>query len=171
MKSTVLNTVIDKIGLMVRGMRFMGQIALISMVITICYDVIMRYVFAKPTMWCLEVNTFLIVFLAVIPAGDVLLSKNHLRISFLPDRMSAKIRKLQFLGNSILGMIFCLFMTSQGFLMAKMAFQYNERMSTPLGTPLVIPYLFIPIGFGALGLQFLAEILKRVSGSDEMPAD
>ncbi len=51
-------------------------------------------------------------------------------------------------------------MTQQGLLMAKLAYQYDERMSTPLGTPMFIPYLFIPIGFSVLILQFVVEIVK-----------
>jgi hypothetical protein len=35
-------------------------------------------------------------------------------------------------------------------------------MSTSLGTPLVIPYLLPPIGFGLLGIQYLAlQAVKR----------
>jgi homoaconitase/3-isopropylmalate dehydratase large subunit len=43
--------------------------------------------------------------------------------------------------------------------MAINAFQYDQRMSTPLGTPMVISYLFIPFGFTVLGLQFLARLI------------
>ncbi len=147
------------IGCLARGLRFSGQLALISMVVTICYDVVMRYVFAKPTTWCLEVNTFLIVFLAVFPAADVLKSDNHLKISFIPDKMSPAVRKFQKIVSSVLGIILSSVMTYQGFKMAWLSFEYGERMSTPLGTPIFIPYLFIPIGFGALALQFVVEII------------
>lgn len=137
------------------------------MVATICYDVVMRYVFAKPTSWCLEVNTFLIVFLAVFPAADVLKSDNHLKISFIPDRMSPAMRKLQKIVSSVLGILLSSVMTYQGAKMAWLAFEYNERMSTPLGTPMVIPYLFIPIGFGALALQFVVEIIIALTPSQD----
>lgn len=137
------------------------------MVVTICYDVVMRYVFAKPTSWCLEVNTFLIVFLAVFPAADVLKSDNHLKISFIPDKMSPVMRKFQKIISSLLGIILSVVMTYQGSKMAWLAFEYNERMSTPLGTPMVIPYLFIPIGFGALALQFVVEIIMTFTPAQD----
>jgi len=160
MKSTLAINLSHTIGWLARGLRFSGQLALISMVVTICYDVVMRYAFAKPTMWCLEVNTFLIVFLAVFPAADVLKSDSHLKISFIPDKMTPAMRKIQAIVNSLLGIFLSSVMTYQGLKMAWLAFEYNERMSTPLGTPIFIPYLFIPIGFGALALQFAAEIFK-----------
>lgn len=56
-----------------------------------CYDAIMRYFFAAPTSWSLEINSLLLVYLAVV------------------------------------------------------------------GTPMVYPYALLPIGFGALALQFLIE--------------
>jgi len=158
-------TLMDAVGWLVRGLRFAAQLALVSMVLTICYDVVMRYVFAKPTLWALEVNTFLIVFLAVLPAGDVLRSGNHLKIGYFPDRMSPLGRRLQRIFSSLLGLGFSAMMTWKGWLMAQQAFAYDERMSTSLGTPLGIPYLFLPIGFGALALQFVVEIVLDVTGT------
>jgi TRAP-type C4-dicarboxylate transport system permease small subunit len=43
--------------------------------------------------------------------------------------------------------------------MAWQAWQHNDRMSTSLGTPMFIPYLFLPLGFTILGLQY-AVMLK-----------
>jgi TRAP-type C4-dicarboxylate transport system permease small subunit len=57
------------------------------MVVSISYDVVMRYAFVAPTRWALEVNTFLLVFMGVIPAGDVLRVGSLIRITFLYDRL------------------------------------------------------------------------------------
>jgi TRAP-type C4-dicarboxylate transport system permease small subunit len=44
-------------------------------------------------------------------------------------------------------------------------------MSTSLGTPLVIPYLFIPVGFGLLGLMYAARLAASLGGSSaQQPA-
>lgn len=161
---SAFKTLMDAIGWLVRGLRFAAQLALVSMMLTICYDVVMRYVFARPTLWALEINTFLIVFLAVLPAGDVLRSDNHLQIGYFPDRMSPLGRRLQRIFGSILGLGFSSVMTWKGWEMASQAFEYDERMSTSLGTPLGIPYLFLPIGFGALALQFIVEIVRESAG-------
>ncbi len=144
---------------------FSGQLALAVMVVTICYDVVMRYIFAAPTLWSLEVNTFLVVFVTLIPAGDVLRTDSHLRITFFLDKMPPGVRNWYNKLISGCGVAFCAFMTWKGYQMAMQAFRYNERLSTSLGTPLVIPYLFIPIGFGMLGLQFL------VKGISSYPAE
>ena len=132
------------------GLRFLGQIALAVMVITICYDVLMRYVFNSPTLWSLEVNTFLIIFITLIPGGDVLFSDRQLRIHFFAEKFSSGTCALVGHIINISGFGFCAVMTWKGWVMAMHALRYNERMSTSLGTPMVIPYLFLPIGFGRI---------------------
>lgn len=150
-----------------RGLRFAGQLALISMVITICYDVIMRYVFRSPTLWSLEINTFLVLFITLIPAGDVLVSGSHLRITFFTNKMGKGLQNFLESLTRALGCLFAAMMTWKGFSMAAMAFRYDERMSTPLGTPLGIPYAFIPLGFGVLFLYYAVSLFSGTLAAGE----
>lgn len=155
------------VGRLVGGMSCLAQLILLSMVVTICYDVIMRYIFARPTLWCLEVNTFLIVFLALVPAGDVLRADKHFKITFFPDRLAGVSRKIQAVASNLLGAFFSALMTWKGYEMMVLAFRYDERMSTPLGTPLGLPYMLIPLGFGALFLQFLVKIISELVSAED----
>ncbi len=154
-----LSNAIKAIGRLAQGFGFLGQLALAVMVVTICYDVVMRYVFNAPTHWSLEVNTFLVIFITMIPASGVLREDGHLRIGFFISKFSPKTQDRMRRIAAILGIIFCVMMTRNGLSIAINAFTYDQRMSTPLGTPMVIPYLFIPFGFSVLGLQFLARLI------------
>lgn len=142
---------------------FAGQIALAAMMVTVCYDAVMRYVFAAPTLWSMEINTFLLIFITLIPAGDILKSNMHLRITFVTARFPERVRTVLDRMASVLGLLFCIFMTWKGWVMSMHALEFNERMSTSLGTPMVIPYLFIPVGFGVLGLQYLVRLLRPMA--------
>jgi TRAP-type C4-dicarboxylate transport system permease small subunit len=122
----------------------------------------MRYVFSKPTLWSLEINTFLIVFLALIPAGDVLRSDKHFKITFFQDKLGVLGHKIQAIASNLLGCAFCSIMILEGYEMMFLAWRYEERMSTSLGTPLFLPYLLIPLGFGALLLQFLINLVSEL---------
>ncbi|WP_211907415.1 TRAP transporter small permease subunit [Pikeienuella piscinae] len=53
------------------------------------------------------------------------------------------------------GVCFCGVMAWRGFILAHQAREYGERVSSGFGTPLVFPYAMLPIGFGALAIQFL----------------
>ncbi len=161
---------IEAIGRLARGLGFLGQLAVICMVVTICYDVVMRYVFKAPTEWSLEINTFLVIFITLIPAADVLKEDSHLNIGFFIAKFSPGAQDAVKRISAGLGMALCALFTYYGFNMALQAFLYDQRMSTPLGTPMAIPYLFIPVGFTALGLQFLARVIapkKAEKGKDK----
>jgi TRAP-type C4-dicarboxylate transport system permease small subunit len=142
------------------GGGYLGILSLAFMVVSISYDVILRYVFYAPTYWALEMNTFLLAFLTLIPAGDVLRFGSQIRITVLYDRLGPGFRARLDILRSVVGAFFCAIMVWKGVDMAWKAFLHNDRMSTSLGTPMVIPYLFLPIGFGLLGLQYLM-LLKR----------
>lgn len=141
-------------------LRTLGQIALLVMMVTICYDAIMRYVFAAPTLWSLELNTMLVLFVTVIPAGEVLRSNMQLRITFFTDRMGKRVRGFLDALASLAGVLFCGFMVWKGLAMAMHAFKYGERMSTAIGTPFVVPYMLIPIGFGVMCLQYVLKFAQ-----------
>ena len=61
---------------------------------------------AAPTNWALEVNTFLLVFLCVIPAADVLRLGVQIRITFLTERLSARTRDRLEILRAMAGFLF-----------------------------------------------------------------
>ena len=145
----------------------LGEMAVVFMVLSISYDVFMRYVMLAPTIWALEVNTSLLMFLCLLPAADALNAGTQIQITFLTDRLPRRTRARLGHVASLVAALFCGVMSWKGLTMAWAAYQHNDRMSTSLGTPLVIPYLFIPLGFGLLGLTYIARAL---SGSRPEPA-
>ncbi|MCL1477103.1 MAG: TRAP transporter small permease [Marinobacter sp.] len=140
-------------------LRWTMIVVLIFMMLTICYDVVMRYVFVQPTSWSLEINSFLLVYLAVIGAGEAQRHDAHIRITFFTQRLPRLGRNLIRVLTGALGLLFCSIMVWRGSLMAHDAWEYSERVSSAFGTPMFYPYVLIPIGFGALGMQFLIDIL------------
>jgi TRAP-type C4-dicarboxylate transport system permease small subunit len=150
---------------LIAGSGYLGILSLAFMAASISYDVILRYVFYAPTYWALEMNTFLLAFLCLIPAGDVLRLGSQIRITFLFDRLGPAVRVRLDSLRSVAGVFFCALMVWKGADMAWKAWEHNDRMSTSLGTPMVIPYLFLPIGFGLLGLQY-ALLFKIRKGKE-----
>lgn len=149
-----------------RTLQVFGQVVLAFMVATICYDAIMRYAFAAPTSWSLEVNTFLIVYLAVMTAADVQRADAHIRITFFSDKLGPRMQRAGRLLLGLVGAGFCAVMAWRGGLIAWQAFEYGERVSSGFGTPLVLPYAMLPIGFGTLGIQFLIDAARALTGRE-----
>lgn len=146
--------------------RFTCAAVLLFMMVSICYDAIMRYAFSAPTHWSLEVNSFLIVYLAVIGAAEALRHDAHIRITWFKDKLpGAWIRGID-VATGLAGALFCIIMAWRGWLMAAQAAEYGERVSSSLGTPMVLPYALLPIGFVALGIQFLISAFSGSAGAD-----
>jgi TRAP-type C4-dicarboxylate transport system permease small subunit len=158
------------VGRLNQGFGIIGQAGLVFMVASITYDVILRYVFIAPTHWALEVNTFLLAFLCVIPAGNVLRVGSQIRITFLYDRLRPAVKARLDILRAAAGVFFCTIMIWKGWDMAWKAWLHNDRMSTSLGTPIVIPYLFLPIGFLLLALQYLSDVTSILRKSPAAPA-
>lgn len=149
-----------------RGLQMIGQVVLAFMAVTICYDALMRYVFAAPTNWSLEVNTFLIIYLAVMTAAEVEREDGHIRITFLVEKAPPTVRRLIAALIGAVGVVFCGILAWRGGLLALQAVEYGERVSSAFGTPIVIPYAMLPIGFGALAIQFAIEAVRALAGTD-----
>jgi TRAP-type C4-dicarboxylate transport system permease small subunit len=141
----------------------LGEAAIVFMVVSISYDVFMRYVLVAPTIWALEVNTFLLMFLCLLPAADVLQAGTQIQITFFTERLSPRARAHLAHSGDFVALLFCAIMTWKGMAMAWAAYQHNDRISTSLGTPLAIPYLFIPLGFGLLGLTYAARLAAGIA--------
>ena len=98
-----------------KTMQIAGQIVLAFMVVTICYDAFMRYVFTAPTSWSLEINTFLIVFVAAMTAADVQRTDGHIRITFFSDMMGRFGQRILNIVIGLVGVGFCSIMAWRGF--------------------------------------------------------
>ena len=146
-----------------RVAQWAGQAVLAFMVVTICYDAIMRYAFAAPTSWSLEVNTFLIVYVAVMVAADVQRTDSHIRITFFADKLGARAQRATRAAIGIVGAVFAGIMTWRGVLIAYQAWDYGERVSSSFGTPMVVPYALLPLGFGLLAIRFALDVLDAVA--------
>lgn len=151
----------------VKGLRILGQGVLAFMALTILCDAIMRYVFGAPTSWSLEVNTFLIVYIAVMTGADVQRTDSHIRITFFSDMAGMAGRRLIQIATGLVGVTFCAIMTWRGALLAYQAYDYGERVSSSFGTPLAIPYALLPIGFGALAIQFAIGVFSGDDAASE----
>jgi len=151
-----------------------GQFVLAFMAATIFYDAMMRHFFSMPTSWSLEINQFLLVYLGLATAGEIQRNQAHIRIEFFADRLPIRWRVGFESLVGLIGLAFCVVMAWRGGIIAWQAGEYGERVSSAFGTPLVLPYAIIPLGFGLLGLQFLFEAVTKmkalVTGTAEKTA-
>lgn len=141
---------------------FTAQIALAFMMLSISYDAIARYVFAAPTQWSFEINGFLMIYIAMIPASDLLRRHSHLNVEFISLALRGRIAWFQRVAIAVIGLTVSVILTHYTYNGAHEAWMYSERMPTTLGTPMVLPKAMLPFGFAMLALRFLASLLSEL---------
>ena len=151
------------------ALRLSCQVVLVFMTLSVFYEAVMRYLFTAPTTWSFEVNGFLMVYLALLSATDTQRVNEHISIGFMQDKLPPTGRQIVQRLIALAGLVFCAVMVWRGGLMTAQAWQYNERVSSSLSTPMALPYALLPIGFGLLGLQFLLELLAGPAARQSDP--
>jgi len=134
-------------------------------------EVVLRFIFNSPTSWSHEVSTFAISWVGFLAAGHILRLGRHLEVDVLTSRISKKSRRMLGTLTDTIACIFCFYACYLGVKFVDIAFMMKATSASEIDTPLWIPYLAIPIGFGIFALEFVARILSRWDLVEHRDAD
>ena len=133
---------------------------LLAMLLMICYDVMMRYVFNEPTSWATELSTYLLVAVSFAGLSYALMQSGHIRVELLIGSMP-KARRIRFeLITGWIGVLFVLVATWQAAIMVYDNYVNQIRSFSLLTTPVYLPQIPIAIGLFVFGSALLAEIYR-----------
>lgn len=144
---------------------FFQNIAIIAFIIlttSVIYEVIARSVFNRPTIWSLEIVTYMISCVAFFGSAYVLRINKHLEINLLTQLFSNKYRRLMKIFSDTIGLLFCLIVFFYGCKLIELSYILGVVSVSELRIPLWIPQLTIPFGFFALSLEFFLRIVKTI---------
>jgi TRAP-type C4-dicarboxylate transport system permease small subunit len=144
-----------------------GAMIVISVLI-VCQMVALRYILVEPTIWQTEFVTYLLLSATFVGAPYLLLTKGHVNVDLVPIYLPLKARFVLALFASSLSLLFCLVITWLGFELWLEAWTKNWYSDSMWEVRLWIPYMAMPIGFGVLSLQYVADVLSLVL-RHEMP--
>jgi len=142
---------------------FLQNLALLAFIIltfSVIYEVIARSIFNKPTIWSLEIVTYMISCVAFFGSAYVLRINKHLEINLFTKILPNKIRFFFDLAANIIALIFCFIAFYYGCKLINLSYILGVVSVSELRVPLWIPQMTVPIGFFALFLEFLIRILK-----------
>jgi TRAP-type C4-dicarboxylate transport system permease small subunit len=137
-------------------------------IIVVCQMVVMRYVLNASTIWQTEFVIFALVASTFIGSPYVLLVKGHVNVDLLPHYLGQRGRQLLAIIAGTLGMSFCFVLTYVGFELFYEALINDWTTNSVWKLPLWIPYLSLPLGIGILSLQYVADILALLTGSETL---
>tara|TARA_R110001583_G_scaffold25094_3_gene91152 strand:- start:194 stop:721 length:528 start_codon:yes stop_codon:yes gene_type:complete len=137
-----------------------------GLVLLICYDVAMRYLFQQGSVALQELEWHLFALIFLLGSAYTLKHDEHVRVDIIYQShfMSDKKRALvNIFGSLFLLLPFCILILTSSWPFVENAFYYNEGSPDPGG----LPYRFLLKGsllvaFSLLILQALADIMRNI---------
>lgn len=138
-------------------------LALVGMMLAVCYGVVMRYVLRSPVAWANEFARFS--FLPVVAFGlaYALRQGAHVATEFFISALPAGTRKGLRLFSTALFFGYGVISCWAGWRLTSIAFA-KGLYSDEAEIPLVLVLAVIPIGFFALSLQAIVQMWTALSG-------
>ena len=127
---------------------------------TVVIEVVLRYVFQRPTIWAWEVNVKLMAVMALLAGGYAFVHGRHVKVDLLTSRLSGRARAAI---DVITGMFFFFaygVLIYQSAVGAWESVLIRETESSLLSSPVYPIKCLIPIGASLLVLQGLAKFLR-----------
>ena len=152
--------------------RFCGALAvacLIAACLVVCEMVFVRYVLEASTIWQTEVVLYSVVAATLLGSPHVLATRGHVSVDLFAPYLGVRMRRLQQFVASTLGILFCATLAWSGWRYFYEAWSEGWVTESVWAPPLWIILLPLPLGVGALALQYLTDTIALVvnPGTDQ----
>ncbi|NYT65758.1 TRAP transporter small permease [Alcaligenaceae bacterium] len=128
--------------------------------VTLTYDVVARFVFHSPTSWAADVSTIMQIWVVFAGMAYVLKERSLIRITAFIRMASPFWRKVAEAFSLLVIGFFAAIMLLESINIVVESIEQGRRAATMIETPTWIPEIAIPIGFGLLLLQVLADLVR-----------
>ncbi|MCC9625789.1 TRAP transporter small permease [Thalassospira sp. MA62] len=129
----------------------------------ICQLVFMRYVLNESTVWQTEAVIFLMIGATLVGLPYVQLLRGHVNVDLLPLYLKRSPRMVLAVVTLLCGMVISAMFGFYGLELVIEAYEGGWLSETIWAVALWKPYATLPIGFGLLFLQFLADFLALIT--------
>lgn len=149
--------------------RLLGYFAAALLMIAIavvCHMVFNRFVLNLPTSWQTEFVTYALIASTFLGAPWVLLTRGHVNVELIPLILGPRGRFLLALFAYLISASLCILLTWLSIEFWYEAWEGNWSSDSIWGPKLWKAYLAMPIGFCAISLQYIADLLCLLSGRE-----
>jgi len=142
--------------------------AMIFAAVLITFQMIfVRFVMNGSTVWQTEAIVYLVVAATLIGLPFVQLLRGHVNVDLVPISLPPKARIVLTAITDFLSIAIVALMLWYGFEYWHFAFQRGWTSDSIWGVRLWIPYASLPIGFGLLLLQLIADLVTTITGQKQ----
>jgi C4-dicarboxylate transporter DctQ subunit len=135
---------------------------IILMMLSISYEVVMRYFFTAPTTWAIDFSGYMQHALILLGAAWVLKNNGHTRIDIVLNRFQGKKRSILNLFTFSISLVACAIFFWKGLEATWGAYQRGDFLYREVEIPSAPLLAFFPLGFLMLCIQFAREIYKQL---------
>ena len=140
---------------------------IVAAVAITCQMIWIRFVMNGSTIWQTEAVIYLVIAATLIGLPYVQRLRGHVNVDLIPLALPTRARFVMFIITSVLSIGIIAVMLYYGYEYWHFAYERNWKSDTVWGVRLWIPYLAIPIGFGLLLLQLIADFYAVLIGVDK----
>jgi C4-dicarboxylate transporter, DctQ subunit len=147
-------------GVLTASLYAAGVLALL-LVLSISYDVIMRYFFVRPTGWSNDLSGYLIYAITFLGVACVQRERGHISIDILIERFGAKTRITANCVTSILSAIFCGIYSWKGFEATWVSYVHQYPLVGGIKIPEFTILWLLPFGMFLLFIELIRFSIKN----------
>lgn len=143
-----------------------------ALMLIVIYDVFMRYLFTRPTIWGLEMSNYLLAGLTFLGAGYCLLHNGHVKVDIIYAKWPRRLQAAVDVCTYIIVFCFCYVLIKYGGEVALESLREGKLSTSIWAPPLWPSQSLVPIGAFLLGLQALAKWIRDwvvlLTGEDKL---
>lgn len=140
---------------------------ILTSVFITCQMIFVRFVLNSSTVWQTEAVIYLMVASTLIGLPYVQRVRGHVNVDLIPLALPQTARFWLAVLTLGLSMAIVAVLFWYGYEFWHVAYERNWKSETVWAVRLWIPYLAIPVGFGLLFLQLLADFVALITGTDK----
>jgi C4-dicarboxylate transporter DctQ subunit len=138
----------------------LGDVILVFLMLSVCADVILRYLFNRPQAWIVEISEYLLLYITFLGAAWVLKNEGHVIVDILVTRLSPKKGAAFGIVSSAIGTFVCLVIFWFGTLETLDLFKRGVPNPSVLEFPKGPLVAVIPFG----SFFFMIQFIRRAFG-------
>jgi len=155
-----LNRIFDQIE---NGLAYLAGLLLLFMAASICYEIVMRYFFLKPTLWVMGVVEYILICVTFLGTAWLLRHDNHVKVDIGLDAFSERGKAILNIVTSLIGLVSCAVMGWYGVRTTLNLLSRNVMTAQDPEIPKFTLMLFVPLGFLLLATEFLRMVFKSIA--------
>ncbi len=137
---------------------------LAASILVVCHMIVLRYVLNASTIWQTEFVTYGLTAATFLASPYVLMLRGHVSVDLLQEHVGSRWRLILQLICAALSMLFIGLLGYSAWVYFHEALSGGWTTETVWALPLWIPLLPFPLGMALLFLQYIAEVLRLLSG-------